>query len=104
MESWREQPVVFWIFLLPGGLWLLGFFLAPLTLVWLFSFGERSGPVDILITGTLDNYLSALDPIICWGLLWKSFWVAALATAIVLVVAFPVALVVSFAPHLKPLL
>jgi spermidine/putrescine transport system permease protein len=104
MESWREQPVVFWIFLLPGGLWLLGFFLAPLTLVWLFSFGERSGPVDILITGTLDNYLSALDPIYL-GLLWKSFWVAALATAIVLVVAFPVALVVSFAsPHLKPLL
>ena len=35
MESWREQPVVFWTFLLPGGLWLLGFFLAPLTLVWL---------------------------------------------------------------------
>ena len=68
------------------------------------SFGERSGPVDILITGTLDNYLSALDPIYL-GLLWKSFWVAALATAIVLVVAFPVALVVSFAPpHLKPLL
>jgi spermidine/putrescine transport system permease protein len=104
MESWREQPVVFWTFLLPGGLWLLGFFLAPLALVWLFSFGERSGPVDILITGTLDNYLRALDPIYL-GLLWKSFWVAALATAIVLVVAFPVALVVSFAPpHLKPLL
>jgi spermidine/putrescine transport system permease protein len=104
MESWREQPVVFWTFLLPGGLWLLGFFLAPLTLVWLFSFGERSGPADILITGTLDNYLRALDPIYL-GLLWKSFWIAALATAIVLVVAFPVALVVSFAPpHLKPLL
>jgi spermidine/putrescine transport system permease protein len=104
MESWREQPVVFWTFLLPGGLWLLGFFLAPLTLVWLFSFGERSGPADILITGTLDNYLSALDPIYL-GLLWKSFWVAALATAIVLVIAFPLALVVSFAPpHLKPLL
>ncbi|MGH6897688.1 MAG: ABC transporter permease [Geminicoccaceae bacterium] len=104
MESWREQPVVFWTFLLPGGLWLLGFFLAPLALVWLFSFGERSGPVDILITGTLENYLEALDPIYL-GLLWKSFWIAALATAIVLVVAFPVALVVSFAPpHLKPLL
>jgi spermidine/putrescine transport system permease protein len=104
MEYWREQPVVFWTFLLPGGLWLVGFFLAPLTLVWLFSFGERSGPVDILITGTLENYLKALDPIYL-GLLWKSFWIAALATAIVLVVAFPVAIVVSFAPpHLKPLL
>ena len=95
---------MFWTFLLPGGLWLLGFFLAPLALVWLFSFGERSGPVDILITGTFQNYLDALDPIYL-GLFWKSFWIAALATAIVLVVAFPVALVVSFAPpHAKPLL
>ena len=104
MESWREQPVVFWTFLLPGALWLLGFFLTPLALVWLFSFGERSGPVDILITGTSQNYANALDPIYL-GLFWKSFWIAALATAIVLVIAFPVALVVSFAPpQAKPLL
>ncbi len=97
MESWREQPVVFWTFILPGGLWLLGFFLVPLALVWLMSFGERSGPVDILITGTLTNYLKALDPLYL-GLFWKSFWIAALATAAVLVISFPVALAVSFAP------
>jgi spermidine/putrescine transport system permease protein len=103
MESWRDQPVVFWTFLLPGGLWLLCFFLTPLALVWAMSFGERAGPVDIVITGTLENYLQALDPIYL-GLLWKSFWIAALATALTLVIAFPVALAVSFAPHAKPLL
>jgi spermidine/putrescine transport system permease protein len=97
MESWRQQPVVFWTFLLPGGLWLLGFFLAPLALVWVMSFSERSGPVDILITGTLDNYLRALDPIYL-GLFWKSFWIAGLATVLVLIVSFPIALAVSFAP------
>jgi spermidine/putrescine transport system permease protein len=97
MEHWRQQPVVFWTFLLPGGLWLLGFFLAPLALVWVMSFGERSGPVDILITGTLDNYLKALDPIYL-GLFWKSFWIAGVATALVLIVSFPIALAVSFAP------
>ena len=104
MESWRDQPVVFWTFLLPGGLWLLGFFLAPLALIWLYSFGERAGPVDIVVTGTLQNYLAALDPIYL-GLLWKSLWIAALATAIALIVGFPVALAVSFAPpRVKPLL
>jgi spermidine/putrescine transport system permease protein len=104
MESWRDQPVGFWTFLLPGGLWLLGFFLAPLALVWAMSFGERAGPVDILITGTLENYLQALDPIYL-GLLWKSFWIAAVATALTLVIALPVAFAVSFAPpHAKPLL
>ena len=104
MESWRDQPVVFWTFLLPGGLWLLAFFLAPLALIWLYSFGERAGPVDIVVTGTLENYLAALDPIYL-GLFWRSFWIAALATAIALVIAFPVALAVSFAPaRAKPLL
>ena len=23
VESWREQPLVFWTFILPGGLWLI---------------------------------------------------------------------------------
>ena len=104
MDSWRQQPVVFWTFVLPGALWLLVFFLVPLGLVWILSFGERSGPVDILITGTLDNYVKALDPLYL-GLFWRSFWIAALATALVLVVGFPVALAVSFAPaRAKPLL
>jgi spermidine/putrescine transport system permease protein len=104
MESWRAQPVVFWTFLLPGALWLLGFFLAPLTLIWIFSFGERAGPIDILITWTFDNYANALDPLYL-GLFWKSIWIAAVATALTLVVGLPVALAVSFAPPRgKPLL
>lgn len=104
MESWRDQPVVFWTFLLPGALWLLFFFLTPLAIVWLISFGERAGPVEIVITGTLDNYIRAFDSVYL-GLFWKSFWIAALATAIALVIAFPVALAVSFAPpRTKPLL
>ena len=57
MESWRAQPVVFWAFLVPGALWLFGFFLVPLALVWIMSFGERAGPVDIVITWTLDTHV-----------------------------------------------
>jgi spermidine/putrescine transport system permease protein len=104
MESWRQQPVVFWTFVLPGALWLLVFFLVPLGLIWILSFGERAGPVDILITGTLANYVKALDPLYL-GLFWRSFWIAGVATALVLIVGFPVALAVSFAPaRAKPLL
>src|ERR671919_1035607 len=104
MESWRAQPVVFWGFLLPGGLWLLAFFLVPLALVWVISFGEPAGPVDILITWTADNYARALDPLYL-GLFWKSVWIAALATAITLVIGLPVALAVSLGPPgAKPLL
>ena len=104
MESWHQEPRVFWTFILPGGLWLLAFFIAPLALVWLISFGEKAGPVDVVITWTLDNYRSALDPLYL-GLFWRSLWIAALATAICLGVGFPVALAISFAPsRLKPIL
>ncbi|MGI9498899.1 MAG: ABC transporter permease [Geminicoccaceae bacterium] len=104
MENWRRQPLVFWFFLLPGGLWLVLFFLVPLSLIWVFSFGERSGPIDILITGTLSNYIEALDPLYLTIFL-KSLWIAAAATAVALIIGFPVALAVSFAPpRLKPVL
>jgi spermidine/putrescine transport system permease protein len=104
MESWRDQPAVFWTFLLPGALWLLAFFLLPLAIIWTLSFGERAGPADVAITWTLANYAKALDPLYL-GLFWKSFWIAGLATLLVLVIGFPVALAVSFAPaRAKPLL
>ena len=73
-------------------------------MVWVLSFGERSGPADIVITWTLENYAKALDPIYL-GIFWKSLWIATFATVICLIVSFPVALAVSFAPdRWKPLL
>ncbi|MEM7045248.1 MAG: ABC transporter permease [Pseudomonadota bacterium] len=104
MESWRQHQLVFWAFLLPGGLWLVLFFLAPLSLIWAFSFGERAGVVDIAITGTLSNYIEAFDPLYL-KIFWKSFWIAAAATLVALIIGFPVALAISFAPPtLKPIL
>ena len=98
MESWRQQPLVFWTFVLPGALWLLIFFLLPLALVWILSFGERAGPVAIVITGTLDNYLKALDPLYL-GLFWKSFWIAGLATALVLGITLGISVILLRRKH-----
>jgi spermidine/putrescine transport system permease protein len=104
MESWRSSPAAFFACLLPGTLWLLAFFFVPLGLIWLFSFGERAGPVAIDITWTLANYREVFDPIYL-TLFVKTLWIAVVATAICLVVAFPVALAISFAsPRAKPLL
>ena len=104
MDSWRRNPLVFWIFTIPPAAWLIAFFLAPLALVWGFSFAEKRGIVEIAITGTLDNYLRALDPLYLQIFL-KSFWFAGLTTIICLLVAFPIALTITFAsPRLKPIL
>jgi spermidine/putrescine transport system permease protein len=104
VESWRRQPLVFWTFLLPGAAWLAVFFFVPLGLIWTIAMGERSGPAEIVVTWTWSNYRAALDPLYL-GLFVKSFWIALLATALCLVLSFPVALAVSFAPaRAKPLL
>ncbi len=104
MESWKDNPRVFWILALPGTFWLLCFFLLPLGIIWLMSFGEKTSITDVAITGTLANYLRAFDPVYL-QILWKSIWVSVLATALCLLVAYPVAFAICFAPaRWKPLL
>jgi spermidine/putrescine transport system permease protein len=104
VDSWRRNPLVFWIFSIPPSFWLIVFFIAPLTLVWVMSFGEKRGIVDIAITGTLENYWRALDPLYL-QIFAKSFWYAGITTAICLLVAFPIALAITFAsPRWKPIL
>ncbi|MBF2760032.1 MAG: ABC transporter permease [Ectothiorhodospiraceae bacterium AqS1] len=94
----------FWTLFLPPWLWLVLFFLAPLALVFGFSFGEKRGLIDIAITGTLDNYLRALDPLYL-RIFVKSFWFAGLTTLICLIMAFPIALIIAFSsPKWKPIL
>jgi spermidine/putrescine transport system permease protein len=104
VDSWRRNPLVFWIFSIPPSVWLIAFFIAPLALVWVMSFGEKRGIVDIAITGTLENYWRALDPLYL-QIFAKSFWYAGITTAICLIVAFPIALAITFAsPRWKPIL
>ena len=104
MEGWRTNRRVFWTFFTPPTAWLVLFFLAPLALVWGFSFGEKRGLVEIAINGTLENYVRALDPLYL-RIFAKSFWFAALTTLICLAVGFPVAIAITFAPsRWKPIL
>ena len=104
MESWRKNPTVFWVFSLPPTFWLVAFFLLPLSLIWILSFGEKRGVVDIAITGTLDNYLRAIEPLYL-QIFGKSLWIAGVTTLACLAVGFPVALAIGFAPpKWKPIL
>lgn len=104
MESWRKNPVVFWLLNAPGAIWLLAFFIVPLAIVWVFSFGEKRGVVDIEITWTLANYARALEPLYL-EIFWKSILMAGGATVACLVVGYPVAFAIAFAPdRWKPLL
>ncbi len=97
MESWRRNPIVFWVINLPPTLWLLLFFLIPLGIVWVLSFGEKRGVIDIEITWTLANYIRAFDPLYL-EIFLKSLWMAGVTTFVCLVIGFPIAFGISFAP------
>jgi spermidine/putrescine transport system permease protein len=67
-----------------------------MAMVWAYSVGENVGPVDVAITGTFSNYAKAFSPEVL-KVMWNSVWLALATTVICLVVAFPVALAMTFA-------
>jgi spermidine/putrescine transport system permease protein len=95
--DWRRARGGFAALLGPPLGWFLLFFAVPMAVVWAYSFGTNVGISDIEISGTFANYARALEPLYL-GILGKSLAFAALATLICLVVGFPVALAISFAP------
>lgn len=95
---------VFAAVVLPPVLWLFGLFLAPLAVIWTYSFGENSTLVDIAITGNWGNYARALKPLYL-AILLKSMGFAALTTLLCFILGLPVALAITFAgPRAKLLL
>lgn len=104
MEDWRKNPTAFRVLALPGTVWLLVFFLIPLGIIWVMSFSTKISITETVFDGTLSNYLRSFNPVYL-QILWKSIWISVLATAICLVVAYPIAFGIVFAPaRWKPLL
>lgn len=96
MQDWREDRKFFLITMAAPTLWFVIFFVVPMSLVWLYSFGETTGLLGVRISGTFANYGRALDPLILTVLL-DSVWIAGLTTLICLIAAFPIALAMTFA-------
>ncbi len=97
-QSWRQAKGLFFGLLSAPLFWLVFFFFVPLGVVWLYSFGENRGLIDIAFTGTWANYKHAFAPLYL-GIFWKSIWIAGITTFLCLVIGFPVALAITFAPE-----
>ena len=96
-EHWRSHAGVFAGLGLPALLWLAVFFILPLTFIFGLSFSEKSGIIGHNLIWTADNYGRAIEPIYI-GIFGKSLLIAAGATLACLLVGYPVALAVAFAP------
>ncbi|MFN7265438.1 MAG: ABC transporter permease, partial [Phenylobacterium sp.] len=96
-QHWKSAKGLFSAVLGPPLFWLVLFFMIPMGIVWLYSFGENRGLTEIALTGTFSNYLRAFDPLYL-KIFVKSVGIAGLTTLICLVIGFPVALAITFAP------
>jgi len=92
----QERRLAFLATAIPPIAWVVLFFLAPLAIVWAYSFGQNAGLTDVEINGTFDNYIRALQPLYL-GIFAKSVVVAGLTTLLCLIIGFPVALAIVFA-------
>lgn len=96
MESWRRSLPAFSAFAGPTTLWLLVFFLIPLGIIWMYSFGENVSLTEIETTWTLENYRRIFEPEIA-TLFWRTIKLSAIATIVCLLIGYPVALVIATA-------
>jgi spermidine/putrescine transport system permease protein len=97
LENWRLHRRLFASVALPPVGWLFLFFILPLGIVWLYSFGTATSSTQVAISGTFANYARALDPLYL-RIFGKSLAIAALTTVLCLIIGFPVALAIVFAP------
>jgi spermidine/putrescine transport system permease protein len=90
------------LFLLPARLWLALFFAAPLAIVCGYSFLTRGDYGGVEQPWTFESFTRLADPLYL-AILWRSVWIAALATALCALLGFPLALFIARAGRRKNL-
>jgi spermidine/putrescine transport system permease protein len=89
-------------FLLPARAWMALFFAVPLAIVGAYSFLTRGDYGGVEQPWTLENLTRLADPLYL-AILWRSIWIAALATLLCALLGFPLALFISRAGRRKNL-
>ena len=96
----RELPVT------PAVLWVGVFFLAPLTVLFLYSLGHSTIIANTL-GHTFENYKQTFSDSTNRALIWRSVWIGATTGFACVVVAYPIAYAITLGPlrrHAQPIL
>lgn len=104
LDNWKDYRRVFFTLATPGTLWLLFFFVVPMVFLFVLSFSSKSivnGETSVLgydYLNSFNNYIEAAGTSYL-VLLWRAILWSAAATVICLVLAYPLAFGVCFAPQ-----
>ncbi len=94
-QAGRQSKGILAFLLSPTAFWLFLFFIAPLIVVLVVSFGKRSLSGVVEYTFTLDNYIRVFSEPIYLRILWKSVWLAIVNTVLCLLVGYPFAFYIA---------
>ena len=96
MLAWlrHHRGVVPYLFLLPGGLWLIVFFVVPLLIMASVSLQEGTLGTGYQLTWNFGIYPQAVAG--AWTQIIRSLWYALLVTGLTLVIGYPVAYTIAF--------
>jgi spermidine/putrescine transport system permease protein len=84
----------------PSLLWLLIFFVGPLLVVLVYSFGRRGQYGEVEITFGLWNYIQSFKPLYL-GIYLRSIWIGLLTTFFCLIIGYPVAYFIALKAQKK---
>ena len=90
------------VLLLPARVWMALFFAAPLGIVCAYSFLTRGDYGGVEQPWTFESFTRLADPLYL-AILWRSVWIASLATVLCALLGFPLALFISRAGPRKNL-
>ncbi len=82
------------LFLTPAATVMICLFFVPLLIVAAYSLLSRGPYGGVFLPWTVESYRTVFDPLYL-QVLWRSIWIAAVSTALCLVIAFPLALYVA---------
>ncbi len=82
------------LFLAPSVFLLVTLFLIPLLIIAVYSFESRGAYGGVTLPWSAESYARIVDPLYL-KILWRSFWVAGVSTAVCLLLGFPLALFIS---------
>ncbi|HEY1948238.1 MAG TPA: ABC transporter permease, partial [Bryobacteraceae bacterium] len=88
---------------LPSAVTMVALFFVPLLIIFAYSLLTRGPYGGVTTPWTFESYQRVFDPLYGW-ILWRSVWIAAVSTALCLLLAFPLALHIARAGSRKTLL
>jgi len=90
-------------FALPSTVTMIALFYVPLLIILAYSLLTRGPYGGVMLPLTLESYRRVFDPL--YGqIFWRSIWIAAVSTALCLILAFPLAFYIARSGGRKTLL